>query len=138
MKKSHISLAVAAFVAAVVLGNGLLQLPADTPPVAQATQVSEISNVYMENGLQIIEIAARGGYSPGLSTAKASVPSVLRIVTSDTFDCSSSVIIPALNIRQRLPLTGKTDIAIAAPAANSTLKAHCGMGMYSFDVTFTS
>jgi plastocyanin domain-containing protein len=66
------------------------------------------------------------------------VPSVLRIVTRDTFDCSSSVIIPAMDIRQRLPLSGKTDIALASPAANTTLKVHCSMGMYDFTVNFTS
>jgi copper chaperone CopZ len=37
-----------------------------------------------------------------------------------------------------LPLSGKTDIALASPAANTTLKVHCGMGMYDFAVNFTS
>ena len=37
-----------------------------------------------------------------------------------------------------LPLTSKTDITLASPAANTTLKVHCSMGMYDFAVNFTS
>ena len=47
-------------------------------------------------------------------------------------------VLKPLDYNLDLPLTGKTDIALASPAANTTLKVHCSMGMYDFAVNFTS
>ncbi len=46
------------------------------------------SNVSIINGIQIIEVQAKGGYSPRKSTAKAGLPTVLRFNTNGTFDSS--------------------------------------------------
>ena len=92
-------------------------------------------NVSVVNGKQIIEINARGGYSPNISVAKAGVPTILRINTNGTFDCSSSVRIPSLNISKYLPSTGITDIDLGTQAV-STLSGMCGMGMYRFQILF--
>lgn len=99
-------------------------------------QISQ--NVTTDNGKQIVEVAAKGGYSPRVTTAKAGTPTILRIKTSSTFDCSSSLRIPSLGYSKNLPATGTTDIEIPAQAAGSTLKALCSMGMYNFSVEFKS
>lgn len=96
------------------------------------------ANVSMANGEQIIEISAKGGYSPRTTVAKAGVPTIIRVRTNATFDCSSSLRIPAMNYSQVLPATGTTDIPLPAQAAGSTLKALCSMGMYNFSISFAS
>ncbi len=96
------------------------------------------TNVSMANGEQIVEISAKGGYSPRATVAKAGVPTIIRVKTNATFDCSSSLRIPAINYSQVLPATETTDITLPAQAAGSTLKALCSMGMYNFSINFTS
>ncbi len=94
------------------------------------------NNVQIIDGKQIIEINARGGYTPKSSVAKAGIPTVVRFNTTGTFDCSSSVRIPSMNISQILPQTGTTDIDLGIPQ-KGPLSGSCGMGMYPFDITFT-
>lgn len=94
-------------------------------------------NVTVVDGKQIIEIEARGGYSPRKSVAKAGLPTILRFKTGGTFDCSASIRIPSLNISQILPQTGTTDIDLGTQKLG-TLQGTCGMGMYPFSVDFQS
>ena len=98
------------------------------------TNIAE-NNVTVVDGKQIIEIRAKGGYQPRKSIAKAGMPTVLRFDTSGTFDCSSSVRIPSMNISKVLPQTGSTDIDIGTQQV-ATLQGTCGMGMYPFEVSF--
>ena len=95
------------------------------------------NNVSIVDGKQIIEIQAKGGYQPRKSIAKAGIPTILRFETSGTFDCSSSVRIPSMNISKSLPQTGATDIDIGTSSLG-TLQGMCGMGMYPFQVDFQS
>lgn len=94
-------------------------------------------NITFLNGAQIIEINAKGGYNPKTSIARADIPTILRFYTQGSFDCSSVVSIPALNISQNLPITGKTDIELPS-SKGGILKGSCGMGMYQFEVLFKS
>lgn len=93
------------------------------------------NNVHMEGATQIIEIDAKGGYLPRQSVAKAGVPTIIRFNTIATFDCSSAVRIPSMNISKTLPQTGSTDIDIGVHEAGP-LEGSCGMGMYPFEVIF--
>ena len=93
------------------------------------------NNVSIVDGRQIVEITAKGGYYPRISTAKAGIPTVLRFNTSGTFDCSSSVRIPKLNITEYLPQSGSTDIDLGTQP-QGTLQGTCGMGMYPFEIDF--
>jgi plastocyanin domain-containing protein len=93
------------------------------------------NNVSIVDGKQIIEIGARGGYSPRLSTAKAGIPTIVRFKTNGSFDCSSSVRIPSLNVSKLLPQTGLTDIDIGSPKTGPLLGT-CSMGMYRFEIDF--
>lgn len=94
-----------------------------------------IQNVSVVNGKQIIEIHAKGGYTPRVSTAKAGIPTILRFDTNGTFDCSASVRIPSMNITQVLPNSGLTDIDLGSQKVGG-LQGTCGMGMYPFEIRF--
>jgi len=93
------------------------------------------NNVSIVDGKQIIEINAKGGYQPRKSIAKAGIPTIIRFNTKGTFDCSSAIRIPSLNIDQLLSPTASTDIDIGVFSV-STLLGSCGMGMYPFSVDF--
>ncbi len=88
------------------------------------------------DGKQIIEISVRGGYSPRKTIAKAGVPTVLKMKTNGTFDCSSSLMIPQLNYRKLLPSSGVENIEIPASEATGVFRGLCSMGMYNFEIDF--
>jgi plastocyanin domain-containing protein len=99
--------------------------------------VPSVPNVSIVDGIQIVDVTAKGGYTPRKSTAKAGIPTILRFNTKGTFDCSSTVRIPSLNIGKQLAITGATDIDLGSPVAG-VLKGSCGMGMYPFEIDFQS
>ncbi len=110
----------------VMTGLGNETVPSsDAPPVPQIV-----------NGVQMIDITARGGYKPKQTIAKAGVPSVIRMKTQSTFDCSSALIIPSIGYSTSLPATGVTEIPVPSQKAGSILRGMCGMGMYSFSIIF--
>ena len=94
-----------------------------------------VNNVSIVDGKQIVEIKAKGGYHPVHSVAKSGIPTILRLDTNGTFDCSSSVRIPSMNISKNLPMSGTTDIDIGIQKVG-TFQGTCGMGMYPFDIKF--
>jgi plastocyanin domain-containing protein len=96
---------------------------------------SPTQNVSTVEGKQIVDITARGGYSPRRTTAKAGVPTVLRVSTNGSYDCSVAIRIPKLNIAKNLEPTAKTDIDLGSPNPG-TMRGLCGMGMYSFEINF--
>lgn len=101
-----------------------------------ATQVNEeknVRNVTESEGKQYIDIQAKGGYAPRVSIAKAGMPTILRLRTESTFDCSSQVRIPSLNVSQSLSPSGVTevDLGVLKPGV---LQGTCSMGMYSFEI----
>lgn len=102
-----------------------------------SSPVGDGNNVAVVDGKQIINLTAKGGYSPLRSTAKAGVPTTLRVSTNGTFDCSSSFRIPSMDISKSLPATGVTEIDLGSPKLG-ILKGVCGMGMYPFEIDFTS
>jgi plastocyanin domain-containing protein len=73
-------------------------------------QTQNVNNVSVVDGKQFIEISAKGGYLPRKSVAQAGIPTIIRFKTRGTFDCSSSIRIPSMNISKVLPNTGSTDI----------------------------
>lgn len=117
---------------AFVVGAFILSQDKTTAP----TDISPVNNVTVENGKQIVSISAKGGYLPRKSEAKADMPTILRVDTNGTFDCSSSLNIPSMNYQKNLPATGVTDIEIPAQKAGSAFEGLCGMGMYRFEIAF--
>lgn len=95
------------------------------------------SNVSVVDGSQIIEIEAKAGYWPRYTLAGADMPTVLRILTNGTFDCSLALTIPAIGYYDYLPSFGVTDIQVPPQTAGTVLRGLCTMaGMYNFEVWF--
>lgn len=101
-----------------------------------ADNLGDASVVSIVEGRQIIDILAKGGYSPRVIAAKAGLPTVLRVKTSGTFDCSASLVIPKLSYQKFLQSSGTEEIAIAPEQAQGTLRGLCAMGMYGFQIKF--
>lgn len=95
-----------------------------------------VDNVSIVDGRQFVAIEAKGGYIPRVSTAKADIPTTIKVKTSGTFDCSSSLVIPSIGYRSNLPLSGTTDIELPPQKEGTTIQGLCSMGMYSFSVKF--
>lgn len=94
-------------------------------------------SVSMSGETQIIDLIAKGGYSPAVIIAAADKETILRVNTNNTFDCSSALSIPKLGIQKNLPLTGKTEIALGIQKAGSEIEGTCIMGMYNFKIKFS-
>ena len=124
--------AIAVVVAGALIGGAILFVGSSGGKAA----VASVTNVSVTDAKQIVEIDAKGGYSPKLTTAKAGMPTVLRMKTSGTFDCSASVVIPSLSYRKFLPPSGSTDIEVPPQQSGTTLQGLCAMGMYHFAVQF--
>ncbi|MBU0998882.1 cupredoxin domain-containing protein [Patescibacteria group bacterium] len=97
--------------------------------------VADGNNVSFEGEKQIVDLTARGGYSPEKSIAKAGIPTILRFTTNGLFDCSSFVRIPAMSVSKSLVSSGTTDIDLGIPEVG-ILRGSCGMGMYPFEINF--
>ena len=65
-------------------------------------------------GIQYLDLTAKGGYFPSVINAKADIKTILRVKTASTFDCSSALTIPKLKIRKNLPPTASTEVLIGA------------------------
>lgn len=93
-------------------------------------------SVREENGVQIIRVLARGGYTPSQVTAKAGMPTRLEVETKGTYDCSAAFVIPQLSYQNMLPSTGITTIDLGVRDAGSSLTGLCAMGMYGVQMRF--
>ncbi len=124
-------------IAAAVLVGGALTYLAVRPasPAVSGAEAQPVQNVAIVDGRQVIDLTAKGGYSPEQSVAKAGIPTVLRVSTKGTFDCSSAIRIPSMNISKNLPQSGVTEIDLGSPQLG-TLQGTCGMGMYPFAIEF--
>jgi plastocyanin domain-containing protein len=118
-------------ISAIILGTIIIfvSIRSETPTV-------EGQNVSIINGQQIIEITAKGGYSPKKTTAQANLPTILKIQTNGTFDCSSALNIPTLNFSKILPQNGVTEIPIPLNKTTGKFRGLCSMGMYNFEIDF--
>jgi len=88
------------------------------------------------DGAQVADITARGGYFPSQIVLDADVPTVLRVSTNNTFDCSLALRIPKLKYSEFLPSNGVTEIIIPAQSAGTTIEGLCSMAMYRFALKF--
>lgn len=135
MKKSNIFIIIAIILAAVIIFFAINSTGKSSSNNNNSDIEENANNVSIVDGKQIVEIKAKGGYSPTHSFAQAGLPTILRVNTNGTFDCSSSIRIPSLNISKNLPMSGTTDIDIGTQQAG-LFQGTCGMGMYPFDIRF--
>lgn len=120
--------AITIFVGGVIL---LAQGGNDSEKITPST-----NNVGIIDKKQVITINAKGGYSPRMTTAKADMPTVIKVMTNGTFDCSSALTIPSLNYRTNLSPSGVTEVEVPPQKSGTTLQGLCAMGMYNFSVKF--
>ncbi len=123
---------------ALIVGIGIIVIAGLGSKSKTTDKISEesVQNVEVRDGVQYITIGAGGGYSPRVSVAQAGIPTKLIVKTNGTYDCSSSLVINAINYREMLPQTGETEIDLGIPEANTPLQGMCSMGMYSFLINF--
>lgn len=128
MKTTVISI----LVAGVLIGGAIMfSSGKDVSDTEQA-----VNNVSIVNGKQIITINAKGGYSPRVTTAKADIPTVIKVATNGTFDCSSALAIPSIGYRENLSPSGATEIEVPSQKVGTTMQGLCAMGMYNFAIHF--
>ena len=121
-------------VSATLIGLAFLMVSPNTPSTGNGTVTAPTAVI--EGGKQVIDITAKGGYSPRVVNAKAGIPTVLRVRTNNTFDCSASVVIPKLSYQKFLQPSAIEEIPISAEQAQGTLQGLCSMGMYNFQIRF--
>ncbi len=123
---------VSVIVAVLLIGGALFFTKDNT----NRGEVREGENVSIIDGVQIIDVYAKGGYFPAITRAKAGMPTTLNIRTAGTFDCSAAFTIPSLGYRTYLPASGVTEVEIPIKETGEELQGLCGMGMYGFVVRF--
>ncbi len=133
MNSSSKHIAVSIVISVLIIAGAMVYVGAGRDEGGEPAATNVVSVV---DGRQIIDIAARGGYSPRKIAAKAGIPTVLRVTTKNTYDCSVALTIPKLDYKKFLGSTAVTDIPVSAEQATGTLRGLCSMGMYSFSVDF--
>lgn len=123
-------------IASIIVGVGIISAAFLLGSGSQNGTQGNSQNVREENGVQIVHILARGGYSPRQISVSAGVPIRIEMETNNTYDCSSVLVIPSMGYQKRLPPTGITIIDAPAQSSGSSLVGTCGMGMYSFEIKF--
>ena len=120
--------AISILIAGALIGGAIMLASGDGTP--------STANVSVVNGKQIVEVTAKGSYSPKLTAAKAGMPTILRMKTMGTYDCTAALRVPSLRYEKMLPPSGMTDIELPAQEAGATVQRVCAMGMYNFKVRF--
>ena len=128
-------LIISLLIAGIFIG-GIIFLLSGGSEKNQANGQQNSANVAIIDGKQIIEITAKGLYAPKKTVAKANIPTVIKIKTDNTFDCTKSLNFPSLGLRKFLPPTGETLVELPEQKPGSSVKGICTMGMYSFTVSF--
>ncbi len=128
------TIAISILVTAIIIAGTIILVNGDKSSNNTISQAA--NNVSMVGDKQIISIDAKGGYSPRVTNAKAGVPTVIKVNTHGTFDCSSSLVIPSLGYHNNLSPSGETTIDVSPQKTGSKLQGLCSMGMYNFTINF--
>lgn len=109
--------------------------PGDGTTSGTVTKPQE-GRAVLENGIQYVDITVRGGYSPRVTKAQAGVPTVIRMKTENTYDCSIALVINDLNYQSYLQPSGVEEIPVPVEKTQGILQGMCSMGMYRFQIEF--
>ena len=82
----------------------------------------------LDDGVQVIHVTVKGGYSPDMIQVRAGVPVRMMFDRQETGDCSSRVVIPDFHVNQALPSFAKTAVEFV-PATPGKYEFACGMNM---------
>ncbi len=120
----------------IIVGTGYFVLGGSSSNTNGNQIVVSENNNEIKDGVQYVNITARGGYTPRTSIAKAGIPTKLVMKTNGTYDCSAALAIRSIGYRQMLPPNGETIIDVGTLKAGDVIQGVCAMGMYSFVVKF--
>ncbi len=82
----------------------------------------------LEDGVQVVRVGVKGGYSPDLVEVRAGVPVRMLFDRQETGECTSRVVIPGFRINQLLPAHATTAVEFL-PDAEGDYRFACGMNM---------
>jgi sulfite exporter TauE/SafE len=137
------------FVAVVILVLGLVSVnsgltlmgsPLSVTNMLQTAKAEQTNLVTaslpQSDGINLYLSAGNSGYSPRVLHARADIPITLNLVTSQTYSCARSFVLPAVGVEKLLPASGTETISIPAQAAGTVMRFSCSMGMYTGQIVF--
>jgi len=126
---------IVSIILSITIVGGAFYMVSKTPDVSSGdTEVAQMQNAEMRDGVQYVTITAKGGYSPKLSSIKSDVPTKLIIKTSSTYDCSASLVMRSLGFQKVLAPTQEEVIDLGTPKSGEKIQGVCSMGMYNFQI----
>jgi Cu+-exporting ATPase len=84
----------------------------------------------MEEGVQLVRVSVKGGYSPDLIEVRAGVPVRMLFDRQEAGDCSSRVVMPDFKVNELLPAYATTQVEFV-PQTVGDFRFACGMNMIS-------
>ena len=84
----------------------------------------------MEEGVQLVRVSVKGGYSPDLIEVRAGVPVRMLFDRQEAGDCSSRVVMPDFKVNELLPAYATTAVEFL-PREEGDFRFACGMNMIS-------
>ena len=118
----------------VAIIGGAIYFLSDKSAVSESGNVIQSQNIEVRNGVQYVDITAKGGYSPRVTEIKGGLPTKLIVKTNGTYDCSASLVIRSANFQKILQPTGEEIIDLGILKPGDKVQGICGMGMYSFQI----
>ncbi len=121
-------------VVSIVLIGGTLYFVSDKSTSSGSGGATQ--NTEIRDGVQYVNITAKGGYSPRSSQVKAGIPTKLVVKTDGTYDCTASLVVRSVGFQKILQPTGEEIIDLGTPKSGEKIQGVCGMGMYNFALNF--
>jgi Cu+-exporting ATPase len=84
----------------------------------------------IEDGVQLVRVGVKGGYSPDLIEVRVGVPVRMLFDRQEAGDCSSRVVMPDFKINELLPAYATTAVEFV-PREEGDFRFACGMNMIS-------
>ncbi len=84
----------------------------------------------IEDGVQLVRVGVKGGYSPDLIEVRVGVPVRMLFDRQEAGDCSSRVVMPDFKVNELLPAYATTAVEFV-PREEGDFRFACGMNMIS-------
>ncbi|MCC6639427.1 hypothetical protein IT409_02615 [Candidatus Falkowbacteria bacterium] len=122
----------ASLLISVALIGGMMYFLSDAKITEKNTPNAPSQNVYTQDGIQYVNVTAKGGYTPRVTEIESGVPTKLIVTTNNTYDCSSALVIRNVGFQKMLQPSGEEVIDLGTPKSGDIISGVCSMGMYSF------
>jgi Cu+-exporting ATPase len=88
----------------------------------------QAARAMVEGGVQQVEVAVKGGYSPNLIRVREGLPLRLVFDRQESGECTSEVVFPDFRLRRQLPAFARTTVDVV-PRRSGEFGFSCGMNM---------